>query len=379
MAVKPVKVAIVGCGMISEAYLATITTKFRILDLIGCYDLDTAKATAAADKYGIRAMTMDEIITDPEIEIVINLTTPGAHYAVSKQLLEGGKHVYTEKVLTVELADAADLVRIANERGLYLGAAPDTFLGSGVQTARHVVDSGLIGEVSSCYAVLSRDNSLAVRAFPFIRQPGGGIGFDVGIYYITALLSILGPVAAVQGVVRTKHPAMTELSLEHFGEEFAVRSEDLMAGTLQFASGTVGTLLFDSNCVFVGSDKTVMVIQGSLGTLYMPDPNTFGGDVKVVFKGKPDAVTIPSVHAYPSEARGIGVAEMAWSIRTGRPNRASKEMAFHALDVLHGLVRSSESGRTEALASTFAPAPALPRGFLGLGFYPAIEEGALAQ
>jgi predicted dehydrogenase len=379
VAIESVKVAVVGCGHISDAYLGTMTTKFKILDVVGCCDLDQARAEAAAAKYGIRAMALEDILADPSIEVVVNLTTPGAHHAVSRRLLEAGKHVYTEKVLSVELADAADLVQLADERGLYLGAAPDTFLGSAVQTARFVVESGMIGEVSSSVCALARDNDLAVRAFPFITKPGGGIAFDVGIYYITALLSILGPVTHVHGVVRTKHPKRQERSPERFGEAIDVLSEDLMAGTLEFASGAVGTVLFDANGIFTLPEKPTFAMFGSLGTLYLADPNGFGGDVKVVLKGSSEPVVVQQSHAFSSECRGLGVAEMAWSIRLGRKNRASKEMAYHALDILHGMVRSSQGRTTEALASTFKPAPALPRGMVGLGFFDFIEEGALAN
>jgi len=188
MKIQPVKTAIVGCGMISEAYLRTMTQKFKILKVVGCCDLDEAKAKAKAQEYGIQALTMAEMLEDPSIELVVNLTTPAAHYPVIKQLLEGGKHVYTEKVLTVELEHAAELVKIADEKDLYLGAAPDTFLGSALQTARYVVDSGMLGDITSCYCAMTRDSNILNRAFPFTAKPGGGIGFDVGIYYITALL-----------------------------------------------------------------------------------------------------------------------------------------------------------------------------------------------
>ncbi len=174
MQIKPVKTAIVGCGVISTAYLDTMTQKFNILDVIACCDLDEAKAQATAEKYGIQGLTIEEILVDETIELVVNLTTPNAHYPVIKQLLEGGKHVYTEKVLTVELEHAAELVKIADEKNLYLGSAPDTFLGSALQTARYVVDSGMLGEITSCYCAMTRDSNILNRAFPFTAQPGGG-------------------------------------------------------------------------------------------------------------------------------------------------------------------------------------------------------------
>jgi predicted dehydrogenase len=371
--IKPVKVAVVGCGMISDAYLTTMKKKFRILDVVGCCDLDQEKAQRTAQKYAIRTLGMDEILADASIEIVVNLTTPMVHYPVIKQLLEGGKHVYTEKVLAVELEQAAELLKIADQKGLYLGAAPDTFLGSAIQTARYVVDSGMLGEITSCYCALSRDGDLIGRAFPFTTKPGGGIGFDVGIYYITALLSILGPVREVTGIVQTLHPQRQVHTLENFGQAFQVECENIMAGTLIFARGTVGTALFDANSVFVLPEKPSLVLFGSMGVMYMADPNQFGGEVRIILKGNNDPVVMQQSHAFSDECRGLGVAEMAWSMRLGRKNRASKAMAYHALEVLHGIVR-----RSQAIQSTFELMPPIPRGYSGQGHFEFVEESSLA-
>lgn len=378
MKIQPVKTAVVGCGMISDAYLATMSTKFKILELVGCCDLDQDKAQAQAKKYGIKAMTMEEILANESIEIVVNLTTPAAHYPVIKQLLEGGKHVYTEKVLTVELEHAAELVQIADQKGLYLGAAPDTFLGSAIQTARYVVDSGMIGEVTSCYCALTRDSELFGRAFPFTIKPGGGIGFDVGIYAITALLSILGPVTEVSGVVRTRHPERQDLALERFGEPILVECENLMSGILQFTCGTVGTVLFDANSVFTVPEQPSLILHGTLGVLFMADPNHFGGEVRVLLKGNNEPFVMQQSHAFHDEYRGLGVAEMAWSMRRGRKNRANKEMAYHAMEVLYGVVKSSETRTNQVMQSSFEKTPPLPRGYSGQTYFEFIEEAGIA-
>jgi predicted dehydrogenase len=378
MQIKPVKAAIVGCGTISESYMSTLADKFKILDLVACCDLDEAKAREKAEKYDLQVMTIEEILADPSIEIVINLTTPTAHYPVIKQLLEGGKNVYTEKVFTVELEHAAELVDIANEKGLYLGAAPDTFLGSALQTARYVVESGMLGEITSCYCAMTRDSNILNRAFPFTARPGGGIGFDVGIYYITALLSILGPVNEVSGVVRTNNPEKPDYALERFGEPIEIQCENLMAGTLQFERGTVGNLLFDSNSIFILPEKPDLALFGSMGIMYMADPNQFGGEVKVILKGNSEPFVMQQSHAFDTQSRGLGVAEMAWSMRIGRKNRANKEMAYHALEVLHGMVRSSETGQNQVMKSTFELLPPLPRGYSGQGHFEFIEETEIA-
>jgi predicted dehydrogenase len=379
MKIQPVKTAIIGCGAISDAYLSTMTKKFNILDVVSCCDRNQEKAQEKAQKYGIKVLSMEEILADASIEIVVNLTTPTAHYPVIKQLLEAGKHVYTEKVLSVELEHAAELVKIADQKKLYLGAAPDTFLGSAIQTARYVVESGMIGDVSSFYCALNRDGEILNRAFPFTAKPGGGIGFDVGIYSITALLSILGPVKEVSGVVQTRKPERPIYSLENFGEPFQVECENLMAGILQFECGTVGNVLFDSNSIFVLPEKPSLVLLGTLGVMYMADANNFGGDVRVILKGNSEPFTMQQSHAFTDECRGLGVADMAWAMRMGRKNRASKEMAYHALDVLHGIVKSSETKSNQIIQSTFEMTPPIPRGYSGQTYFEFVEEFGIAQ
>jgi len=379
MKIQPVKTAIIGCGAISDAYLSTMTSKFKILDVVGCCDRNPEKAQEKAQKYGIKVLSMEEILADDSIEIVVNLTTPTAHYPVIKQLLEAGKHVYTEKVLSVELEHAAELVKIADQKNLYLGAAPDTFLGSAIQTARYVVDSGMIGNITSCYCAFTRDSDILNRAFPFTAKPGGGIGFDVGIYSITALLSILGPVKEVSGVVQTRKPQRPDYSLENFGESFQVECENLMSGILQFEQGTVGNILFDSNSIFILPEKPSLVLFGTMGIMYMADPNNFGGDVRVILKGNNEPFTMQQSHAFSDQCRGLGVAEMAWSMRMGRKNRASKEMAYHALEVLHGIVKSSETRSNQVMKSTFEKTPPIPRGYSGQTFFEFVEEIGIAQ
>ena len=379
MKIQPVKTAIVGCGAISDAYLTTMTNKFKILDVVGCCDRNSEKAQVTAQKYGIKVISMEEILADASIEIVVNLTTPTAHYSVIKQLLEAGKHVYTEKVLSVELEHAAELVKIADQKKLYLGAAPDTFLGSAIQTARYVVDSGMIGEVTSCYCAFTRDGDILNRAFPFTAKPGGGIGFDVGIYSITALLSILGPVKEVSGIVQTRKPQRPNYSLENFGEPFQVECENLMSGILQFAGGTIGNILFDSNSIFILPEKPSLVLFGTMGIMTMADPNQFGGEVKVILKGNNEPFTMQQSHAFTDECRGLGVADMAWAMRAGRKNRASKEMAYHALEVLHGIVKSSDTKSNQVIQSTFEKTPPIPRGYSGQTFFEFVEEIGIAQ
>ncbi len=376
--IQSVKTVIIGCGMISDAYLSTMINKFKILDVVGCHDLNPEKAQEKAQKYGIKVLTLEEILADASIEIIVTLTQPTSHYPLIKQLLEAGKHVYTEKVLSVELEHAAELVKIADQKNLYLGAAPDTFLGSAIQTARYVVDSGMIGDITSCNCTLTRDSELFSRAFPFTAKPGGGIGFDVGIYYITALLSILGSVKEVSGIVQTRNPERQDYSLEHFGESFQIECENIMTGILQFERGTVGNALFDANSIFTVPEKPSLVLFGTMGVMYMADPNNFGGEVKVILKGNNEPFIMQQSHAFSDECRGLGVAEMAWSMRMGRKNRANKEMAYHALEILYGIVKSSETKSNQVMKSTFEKMPPLPRGYSGQTIFEFIEETGIA-
>lgn len=185
---KRIKTAVVGCGSISDIYMTNLTNgKFTVMELVACSDLMVERMNASAAKFGIKAMSLDEICADPEIEMVICLTTPAAHYPIIKQALLAGKHVFSEKMIAVDLWQGKELVQIANEKGLHLGVAPDTFLGASVQTAKYIVDKGLIGKPLSCRASISRDYGIYAEFLTHLAKKGAGIGFDMGGYYLTAL------------------------------------------------------------------------------------------------------------------------------------------------------------------------------------------------
>ena len=193
---KRIKTAVVGCGSISDIYMTNLTNgKFTVMELVACSDLMVERMNARAAKFGIKAMSLDEICANPEIEMVICLTTPAAHYPIIKQALLAGKHVFSEKMIAVDLWQGKELVQIANEKGLHLGVAPDTFLGASVQTAKYIVDKGLIGKPLSCRASISRDYGIYAEFLTHLAKKGAGIGFDMGGYYLTALAAILGPVS----------------------------------------------------------------------------------------------------------------------------------------------------------------------------------------
>lgn len=382
MSCKPVKVAVVGCGIISHVYLRNMTRLFSILEVVAVCDLDASLAQAAAKEYGIpRVLTLDEIAADPEIEMVVNLTSAAAHYAISKKMLLAGKHVYTEKTMTAELDQARELVAIANEKGLYLGVAPDTVLGASIQTARWAVDHGLIGDVTSVVVSINRAQMLNSERFRFLRGNGGALAFDVGIYYIASLLTILGPVDEVTGFGAPApfHPRQFLFNTAE-PESWQIPGNNLVTGALKFRSGALGILHFDGNTI--GAECSTFRIYGTEGILELGDPNLFGDPVRLL---KPESAPciLPPTHGYPGGSvledatdfekgygnRGIGVAEMAWSMRKGRPNRLNKEMGLHALELLCGLDQSAASGQIYHMTSDFQTRPLTP------GYYSTMWNG----
>ncbi|MDR0601374.1 MAG: Gfo/Idh/MocA family oxidoreductase [Treponema sp.] len=237
---KKVKTAVVGCGMISDIYLQNMTGAFDILEVAGCCDIIRERMESRASKYGIRGMSLEEILNDKSIELVLNITDPKNHHLVSSRILDAGKHLYSEKPIDLSIEGARELAALADRKGLLYGNAPDTFMGQAIQTARFYIDSGLIGEVTSVYAVLNRDAGLLAERFPFTAGPGGGIGLDVGVYYVTAILSILGPVREVSGFVTTRNPERAHYfpGEENFGEKFTLQAENLVVAVLFFPGGS---------------------------------------------------------------------------------------------------------------------------------------------
>jgi predicted dehydrogenase len=375
---EKVKTAVVGCGMISEIYLKNMTSAFSILEVAGCCDINKERMERRATQFNIRQMSIEEILSDKSIELVLNITDPVNHHLVSTQVLNAGKHLYSEKPIDLSIEAARELVQLADKKGVLYGNAPDTFLGQAIQTARFYIDSGLIGDVTSVTAVLNRDAGFLAERYPFTALPGGGIGLDVGVYYVTAILSILGPAKQVAGFVTTRNAERAHYfpGKDDFGEKFKLQAENLVSGSFQFESGVFGSIMFNS--CSIGNEKPQIIMYGTEGILYMPDPNHFGGEVKVILKGQTEPVALPPTHAFIENSRGIGPAELAWSLRKGRKPRTSKEMAFHGLELLLGLYKSCETKKFYEMTSTFQrPAP-IPRGFLGESYGGSPSESGIA-
>jgi predicted dehydrogenase len=321
-------------------------------------------------------MTLEEILADASIELVINLTTPAAHYPINKRALLAGKHVFSEKMIAVELDEGRELVLLADEKGLHLGVAPDTFLGASIQTAKYIVEHGLIGSPVSCRASVSRNYGIYGEFLPHLYKRGAGIGFDMGGYYLTALAAILGPVERVSAFTRVnrKERVNTRVGAPLFGEAYELEEPNVIAAALQYESGVLGTLHMNSDSIL--DERTGLEIYGTDGILIMGDPNQFGPQVSLQ-KVNSAPVAFPLTHGFAENSRGLGAAEMAWSIRAGRNHRASKEMAMHVFETVHGIMLSASSKTAYEMTTRFETPAALPEGFIGDGGWTSKEESAL--
>jgi len=360
MTPKPVKVGIVGCGNISGVYFAA-GKKFGILDIAACADLDIERAKAKAAEFNVpRACSVKELLADPEIEIVLNLTVPKAHAEVNLAALEAGKHAYTEKPFAVTCADGRKVLKLAASKKLLTGGAPDTFMGAGVQTCRKLIDDGWIGTPVAATAFCMFHGHEGWHPSPeFYYEKGGGPMFDMGPYYVTALVALLGPVRRVAGSTRITFPERTITSQPKAGKRVTVETPTHIAGTLDFASGAIGTIVTSFD--IWGHSCPIIEIYGTEGSMKVPDPNGFGGPVQISRPGS-QWTELPLAYGYADQNRGIGVADMAHAIRLGRSFRPSGELAFHVLDIMESLHVASDAGRSIKLSSTCQrPAP-LPLG-----------------
>lgn len=352
----PVKVGIVGCGSISSIYFQT-ARKLDILEVAACADLDLERAQARAAEYGIaKACTVAEMLTDPEIQIIVNLTIPQAHFEVCQAALNAGKHTYVEKPLSLTREQGQTLLQTAKAKGLRVGGAPDTFLGAGLQTCRKVIDDGLIGEPVAATAFMLGHGHETWHPDPeFYYKPGGGPLFDMGPYYLTALVSLMGPITRIAGSAQKAFAERTVTSQPKHGQVITVETPTHIAGTMDFANGAVATLITSFDVW--SSTLPPIEIHGTLGSLSVPDPNGFGGIVRVS-RGGAGWKEVPLTHGYAENSRGLGVADLAYAILEDRPDRASGELTYHVLEAMWGFLDSSAQSRYYTMQSTAQrPAP----------------------
>ncbi|MEI6278249.1 MAG: Gfo/Idh/MocA family oxidoreductase [Verrucomicrobiae bacterium] len=358
---KKTKVGIIGCGNISGIY-AEAGKRFRNIEIVACADRDYSRAQALAEKHGIPSpMRVEQLLASAEVGLLINLTTPSVHGQIGLEVLKNGKHLYNEKPLASKRREAREMIGLAREKGLRIGCAPDAFLGAGLQTCRKLIDSGAIGEpVAGGGFMMNRGVEGGHPNPEFFYKKGAGPLFDMGPYYLTALTTLLGPVRRVGGAARISFPER-EISNSPLVEKMIrVETPTHVAGLLEFESGPVVTLVtsFDVQ----SHSMPNIEIYGSEGTLSVPDPNTFGGPVRIRRHDDSDWREIPLEFGYADNSRGLGVADMIAAEQGGHEHRANAQTAYHVLDIMHSILDSSESGQHIELVSSMTRPLPMPEG-----------------
>ncbi|MHB9130586.1 MAG: Gfo/Idh/MocA family protein [Armatimonadota bacterium] len=358
---KAAKVGVIGCGAISSAYFSMCPI-FESLEMYACADLMMERAQEKAKEYNIpKVCTVDELLADPEIEIVINLTIPKAHFDIALAAVQAGKSVWNEKPLTISREEGQTLLQAAEAKDVLVGSAPDTFMGGSHQTCRKLLDQGIIGTPVAATAFMTCHGHESWHPAPeFYYKVGGGPMFDMGPYYLTALVNLLGPVRRVTGSTRITFPTRTITSQPLNGTVVSVDVPTHIAGVMDFANGAIGTIITSFDVW--SADLPRIEIYGTEGTMSVPDPNGSGGAVRVRKAGVGEWTEYPLEFGYAKTSRSIGVADMAYALRSGRPHRASGKLAYHILDIMHAFHDASDEGRHIELTSQCERPALLPEG-----------------
>lgn len=359
-----VKIGIIGVGDISGIYLKNITELFKEIEVYAVCDLIKEKALKAKE-YNPDVIiydTMYEVFADENVDIVLNLTRPYEHYGVSKAALQAGKHVYSEKPLAATLEEGKELVALAKEKNLLLGGAPDTFMGAGIQTCRKLIDDGYIGTPIGAAAFMICHGHESWHPDPaFYYKHGGGPMMDMGPYYITALINLLGRVSSTMSVAKTSFPTRTITSAPHFGETVEVEVPTHVNGILTFDSGAVATITTTFDVYY--NNQARFEVYGTEGTLIVPDPNCFDGSIKLLKPQDGEYKEIPLCFQYAQNSRALGLADMAKALQTGREFRANCEQTYHVLEVMQSLAK----GGVATIESSFTrKAPMVANGIMGI-------------
>jgi len=350
---EPVGVGIVGLGNISGTYLRNLSQDFdAVVRLIGCTDLDRDRSAQVARDYDVTDFTdVSSLLADDRVELVLNLTTPGSHIAISSAALTAGKHVYSEKPIGIEFAGAQGLLQQAADAQLLIGCAPDTFLGAGLQTCRRVIDEGVIGEpVAATVAMVCHGHENWHPSPAFFYERGAGPLLDMGPYYLTALVNLLGPIQHVVGMEQTTFPTRTITSEPLAGTVIDVQVPTHITALLKFERGATATLVMTFDVW--AAQLPHLEIYGTKGTLHGPDPNTFAGSVLIRRERSSSWDDVPVVDDWQHDSRGLGLADLACAIRLGGAPRASGALAAHVLEAMHGIHVSAQTGATYDMATT---------------------------
>lgn len=349
-ATSKVGIGIIGCGNISTQYLNG-AKDFDILDIRAVADMRHDVATAKAEEFGTKALSVDELLAASDIDIVVNLTIPRAHVDVGIRVLEAGKHLYAEKPLGVNLEEGQKLIAAGHKANLRVGSAPDTFLGGGHQVSRQVVDSGFLGMMVGGTATMMAPGHERWHPDPaFYYDIGGGPVLDMAPYYLTDLIQMLGPVSEVIGFSSRLREERVITSEPKKGEKIPVKVDTHVTGLLRFVNGAIIQTVFSFDVA--GHEHAPIELYGTEGSLSVPDPNRFGGEVRKLAKGGEwQDVAVDAPYA-DGNYRSIGLADMAYAIRNNRPHRASGELALHVLEVMEAFETSNKTRSIVTIAST---------------------------
>lgn len=347
---EPVRIGVIGCGNISGIYFKNLSEAPEV-QIIGVADLDLDRAKQAVEANGLtaHAVSVEALLMAPDVEIILNLTVPKVHASLNRDALRAGKHVYVEKPLAVTRADGAETLALARAQSRLVGCAPDTFLGAGLQTGRRLIDEGAIGEPVGANAFMLCHGHESWHPSPeFYYERGGGPMLDMGPYYLTALVSLLGPVQRVQGSARASFPTRTITSQPKAGKVVTVETPTHITGVLDFANGAIGqiTTSFD----VWRNRMPLLEIYGTEGSLGLPDPNGFDGPVLLSRNGQ-DWEEVALDPGRSDNGRGLGLVDLAIAARTGGEPRASGDLAFHVLDIMQSVLEASDSGEAQILTS----------------------------
>ena len=356
---NPIKIGVVGCGVISGIYFHNLT-RFGAVEVAFCSDLDPARSQAVVNKYpSIKAVTTEQLLADPSIKIMVNLTQPQYHFEVMKAGIAAGKHVYGEKPLSISFEESIQMLRLADEAGVRVGCAPDTFLGGGIQTCRELIDNGAIGTPIGATAFFTTPGHERWHPSPeFYYKVGGGPMLDMGPYYLTTLVNLLGPASSVSGSARITYPQRTITSEPKNGTIIDVEIPTHVTGTVDFKNGAIANVMTSFDVW--GAQLPFIEVYGSEGSLSVPNPNNFGDSVRILTRDQQDWVDVPYSRPFSENSRGLGVADMASSVAFGEPHRANGAIASHVLEILHAFGRSSDYGKRIELTSTCVRPEPLP-------------------
>ncbi|MGP9539324.1 Gfo/Idh/MocA family protein [Brachybacterium sp. AOP43-C2-M15] len=346
---EPMKVAVLGCGSISAAYFATLAGLSNV-EVVSVTDLDRDLAEKAASEQGVPRRDLAEVLADPEVDAVLNITPPRAHAPLCIEALRAGKHVYVEKPFAAAGEEADALLRAGRESGCRIGSAPDTVLGTGLQTARQVIDSGTIGTPIAATATMLNEGFESWHpGAAFMYQPGGGPLLEMGVYYIASLVSLFGPITSVYGQGdRGRDVRIVPEGAPQAGRELPVDIDTFVSATLRHAGGVISTLLTSYDVV--ATTLPPIEAYGTAGTVLVPDPNAFDDPVRVSEGG--EFRTVEPTAGFVGADRGVGLSDMARALRRGEPHRQSAEFGHHVNDVMTRILESCADGEARRITST---------------------------